>query len=70
MDHISGLNRALTEVKGELQTSQENGSQLAAMLTQEQTRVSGRVTVMFKGVVCVWWGWGGGVMVWWGVMRV
>ena len=52
MDHISGLNRALTEVKGELQTSQENGSQLAAMLTQEQTRVSSRV----------WWGCEGCVM--------
>lgn len=41
MDHIGSLNRALTEVKGELQLSQENSSQLATSLTQEQARVSG-----------------------------
>ena len=42
MDHIGSLTHALTEVKGELQASQENGSRLAAMLAQEQTRVGGR----------------------------
>lgn len=41
MDHIGSLNRALTEVKSELQLSQENSSQLATSLTQEQARVSG-----------------------------